>query len=163
MTTNDSKRPVGDLPLRGGAVVLVGHEMLLIRYAPEDGEKYFIPGGGVEAGETPRDAAERELTEETNLIGVAERQLAVVRNHDRLEHYFLMRLEDPGGAKERAAAGDLARGQKLQWVNVADLPDTPVWPKRLAWRIAHWHNTGWPQQPAVFSDSIRDLHAPCRW
>src|SRR5690242_7009796 len=104
MTTNDSKRPVGDLPLRGGAVVLVGHEMLLIRYAPEDGEKYFIPGGGVEAGETPRDAAERELTEETNLIGVAERQLAVVRNHDRLEHYFLMRLEDPGGAKERAAA-----------------------------------------------------------
>jgi 8-oxo-dGTP diphosphatase len=148
---------------RGGAVVLVGGRMLLIRYAPEDGHKYFIPGGGVEPGEAPSVTAERELAEETGLIATAERQLAMVRNSDRVEHYYLMRLADPHRAEQRAASGDLSPGQQLEWVDVALLPNTPVWPKRLAWRITAWSRNGWPDRPVELEDSIRDLHAPCHW
>ena len=36
---------------------------------PEKGTWWEIPGGGIESGEKSEDAAQRELYEETNLIG----------------------------------------------------------------------------------------------
>ncbi|WP_433892865.1 NUDIX hydrolase [Streptomyces sp. CA-111067] len=145
---------------RGGAVVVRDGRILLIRYAPKDGDKFFIPGGGVEAGETPSQAAVRELEEETGLLGHVERPLAVVYNRGREEHYFLLSVA-PEPAQP--ARGDLAPGQTLGWHEVAALPDTPVWPKRLAWRIAQWHATGWPAEPVVLADSSGELDAPCTW
>lgn len=49
------------------------------------------------------------------------------------------------------------------WVPVDRLPTTPLWPRRLAWRIAHWHTAGWPNRPTELADSIRDLRAHCDW
>jgi 8-oxo-dGTP pyrophosphatase MutT (NUDIX family) len=141
-------------------VVIAGNRVLLIRYAPEEGRKYFIPGGGVESGESPAETAVRELDEETGLSGTVERELAVVYNRGREEHYFLVhpRDQDP-----QAKPGDLKEGQTLEWVDTAALPGVPVWPKRLAWRIALWRESGWPSRPAVFADSSGDLDAPCNW
>jgi len=50
----------------GGAVLLLrGRDST----RPEAGEWWFTPGGGAEDGETPREAAARELVEETGLTG----------------------------------------------------------------------------------------------
>lgn len=145
---------------RGGAVVVSAGQLLLIRYPSEEGPKYFIPGGGVKAGESPKAAAERELIEETGLAGTAERHLATVFNQGREEHYFLV---DVGDTATRARVLDLRAGDALEWVNVAALPGTPMWPRRLAWRIRHWHQNGWPDAPVVLSDSSGDLRSPCIW
>jgi 8-oxo-dGTP diphosphatase len=51
---------------RGAAVVIQDGRMLAIACAPQKGG-HFIPGGGVEPGETPEEAAIRELHEETGL------------------------------------------------------------------------------------------------
>lgn len=48
----------------------------LVRNAWTDG--WFLPGGGVEADETPRRAATREVREETGLSATVERPLVVV-------------------------------------------------------------------------------------
>ncbi len=59
---------------REGARVLVidgeGRMLLLRGHDPHQAERswWFTPGGGVEAGESPRDAAARELEEETGLV-----------------------------------------------------------------------------------------------
>ena len=155
----DPSRPSPDRR-RGGAVVLSGDRMLLIRYPPAEGRRYFIPGGGVEPGEAPAAAAVRELREETGLTGRVVRQLATVYNRGREEHYQLV---DVGRPRRPARALDLAPGQALEWVDVAALPDTPVWPKRLAWRITYWAEHGWPDPPAVLADSSGDLDSPCAW
>jgi ADP-ribose pyrophosphatase len=51
-----------------GAVVMDKNRILLVKrkYAPNRG-KWSIPGGSIELGETLREAAEREILEETGL------------------------------------------------------------------------------------------------
>lgn len=145
--------------VRAAAVLIREARMLAIRYPPEDGLRYFIPGGGVEPGETPECAALRELHEETGLSGAVVRELAQIYNRGREEHYFLVRIE--GGAAARPL--DLAAGETLEWIPVAALPEVPIWPIRLAWRIEHWHRHGWPARPALLADSLDAQGGRCTW
>ena len=58
----ESGSRAGVLPVKGDAILLVRQYRLLI-----DGLSWEIPGGKVEAGETPRQAAIRECCEETGV------------------------------------------------------------------------------------------------
>ncbi len=58
------KRVAGVLLVdRGGAILLQHRD----QYAPGDALKWGVPGGQIEAGESPLDAARRELLEESGL------------------------------------------------------------------------------------------------
>jgi 8-oxo-dGTP pyrophosphatase MutT (NUDIX family) len=45
-----------------------GREVLLLHRVPSDGSYWHVVAGAVEAGESPREAALRELREETGLV-----------------------------------------------------------------------------------------------
>lgn len=145
--------------VRAGAIVIRDDRILLIELEDEGEPFHEIPGGGVEEGETPPAAVLRELWEETRLEGTVVREVAHVWKDGRREHYFLLETEGEVGALEDLDTG----GGVPRWIPVDHLPTTPVWPRRLAWRIAHWHATGWPTRPAELADSIHDLRAPCDW
>lgn len=144
---------------RGAAVVCRNEQILAIAYRPEKGG-FFIPGGGVEEGETPEQAAIRELHEETGLHGTVQRKLATVYNRGRYEHYFLV---EASGIPAPHETLDLYPGETLTWIDIAALPTTPIWPRRLAWRIAYWWSAGWPSQPAVIADSLDAAVIECDW
>ncbi|WP_217189377.1 NUDIX domain-containing protein [Streptomyces buecherae] len=145
--------------IRAAALVIRDAHLLLIRFRGDDGEWYEIPGGGVEPGETPRDAVVRELREETGLTVTPTHEVARVWRRRRFGHYFRVTAEGRVGAPD-----DLdIEGGELTWVPVAQLPTTPLWPRRLSWRITHWHTTGWPTRPLELADNIQDLRAPCTW
>lgn len=145
--------------VRAGAVVIRDERILLIGFEEHGQPFYEIPGGGVEDGETLHAAVIRELREESGLSGEVVGEVARVWKDGRREHYFLLHAEGAIGA--RAELDN--HGGTPTWIPVARLPTTPVWPRRLAWRIAHWHATGWPARPAELADSINDLQAPCTW
>ncbi|MER8196187.1 NUDIX domain-containing protein [Streptomyces microflavus] len=157
----DDPAAVPPVRVRAGAILIRDGHLLLIRFQDpdDDGPYYEIPGGGVEAGETPEEAAVRELREETGLFGSVGREVARVWKGGRYEHYFLMTAEGRIGPPETL---DTYGGTPV-WIPVAELPATPLWPRRLSWRIEHWHRTGWPAHPAELADSITDLRAPCTW
>ena len=55
---------------------------------------YSIPGGGIEDGETPEQAAIRELKEECGLDGTIVRKLTELYNNDRTEYVFEVKVPD---------------------------------------------------------------------
>jgi 8-oxo-dGTP diphosphatase len=62
-----------------------------ILYVRKPKSKWALPGGKIEAGETPLEAAARELSEET---GLADLELIYLARHERDEvmHYIFMAL-----------------------------------------------------------------------
>ncbi|WP_406011940.1 NUDIX domain-containing protein [Streptomyces sp. NBC_00984] len=159
MASWDDPAAADPVRVRAGAVVIRERRILLIGFE-EDGQPFYeIPGGGVEDGETLHAAVIRELREESGLRGEVVREVARVWKDNRREHYFLLHAEGKIGARAELDNHD----GTPTWIPVDQLPTTPVWPRRLAWRVAHWHTTGWPTRPAELADSINDLQAACTW
>lgn len=92
----------------GGRVLLVDDSarVLLIHERLEDGSTHWLtPGGGVENGEHPREAAAREAREEVGIelaIDPAAEAVLVTRrdwswggvDFDQVDHFFLVRVPD---------------------------------------------------------------------
>jgi 8-oxo-dGTP pyrophosphatase MutT (NUDIX family) len=103
----------------GGRVLLVdqSERVLLIHERLEDGTTHWLtPGGGVEAGEQPRNAAEREAYEETGIRVVlpadVEPSLVTRRDwswagvdYDQVDHFFLVRVADGTEARPQQLTG----------------------------------------------------------
>lgn len=112
----------------GAYVVCVrDREVLLVRFT--DGERWTLPGGGLDHGEDPRDAAVREVAEETGLTVVLDALLDV---GSRVWHQpdgsalhalrILYTGEITGGTLRDEIGGST---DHAAWVPLARVPDLP--------------------------------------
>ncbi len=102
--------------------ILVKDGSLLLSYEANN-DKYIIPGGGVEAGESYAQCCERELLEETGMRVRAVRccleidELFDVWRH--VNHYFVCELiEDTG--KQQLTEGEKQAGYVPVWMPLQD-------------------------------------------
>uniref|UniRef100_A0A0B6Y7P2 diphosphoinositol-polyphosphate diphosphatase n=1 Tax=Arion vulgaris TaxID=1028688 RepID=A0A0B6Y7P2_9EUPU len=73
-------------------------EVLLIS-STHDVEKWIVPGGGIDPGEEPTVAAEREAFEEAGATGVVDRLLGIFENEEKntrtwVYAFYVLHLED---------------------------------------------------------------------
>ncbi len=131
-TTPQKVGPFDIRPTVGAGVVILragatGPEVLLIQRGkpPRQGE-WSIPGGRQEPGETVREAAIREVQEETALVVGDLRLIDVVDVVGGASgtQWVLVDFRADWTSGEAVAGGDAAA---VQWVPLADLPRYGLW------------------------------------
>lgn len=127
------KREYPDHPRVGvGAIVIEKDRVLLVcRGIPPSRGLWAIPGGGVEIGETLKDAAEREILEETGIRIEADRPVYsfdFIERDDEGEirfHYVIVDFMARYLGGEVKAADDAADAKWLTWKEIQALPVSP--------------------------------------
>ena len=83
---------------RGQCLVCRGERILMVEHRMRGRDFFNLPGGGVEDGETPEEAAVRELKEEALVDGRILRPLAVEYKPDGVSRVFTYLVEIPDDA-----------------------------------------------------------------
>ena len=115
---------------RAVALIIHGEHVLLLHRRKEGREYYALPGGKLEAGESPENACIREAKEETGLTITLERKLATLQNLGRTEHYYLAATHEGivhlgGPEKERNSPENY---YAIAWVHVDRLEEINLLP-----------------------------------
>lgn len=123
---------------RAVAVVVRDGHVLVIRRRKGGREYTVLPGGCIEAGESPRAACLRELREETGLQGDDVTPLPIPTSHENPAHYFAvavtrtaLRLRGP--ELERASADNF---YEPQWVPLESVDDIGLVPAEAVRAVA---------------------------
>lgn len=142
------------------AVLDPAGSVFLFRYDnPEVGVHWAMPGGGMEPGESPLEAAEREVREETGWSDlVIEDGVLCLWEHDftragvpvrQHEHIYLAYAprREPAGDLTAAHAED--RIERWRWWSPAELAagHEPLWPPQLPELLAGVRRSGAPATP----------------
>ena len=115
-------------PTRARVVIVSPRGRVVLIRRERAGERYWsFPGGGVRDGETPREAARREVHEELGLQVMPGRRL--VRTSKQA--LFLARVSDEPQLRMRGheIRRDGRRAYRPQWVPLRELPDLDVRPR----------------------------------
>jgi len=141
---------------RAAIILLQGDKIALIE-RHRIGLHYFtFPGGHVELGETPEQAAVRETKEELGLDVSIQRLVAEIWWHDKPQYYYL--VEATGGVFGTGMGDEIHhplpdRGSYLPvWVPAQDLLSLPVLPQSLAKIVVKALSAGWPERAFVLHD-----------
>lgn len=77
---------------RAAGIIIKDGKILLLHRQKAGRVYYIIPGGGIEKGETPEQAAKREIKEETNLdVEIGELASELIGGYGYPEYFFLVK------------------------------------------------------------------------
>ncbi len=134
-----------DLGIRVGAVVERDGALLLVRHQKPDRDPYWVlPGGRLEPGEKIPECAEREVAEETGLVGTFAGVLYVSEFLREGRHTVDITARVEVEAEEEAALGsdpEIEAGaeptlRELRWVRVEELRGIELLPSSIRDRLA---------------------------
>ena len=115
-----SKRKVENQKTRSACRGLVVRDGLLLLSYEVRTDQWFLPGGGMEEGETPEDCCIRELAEETGFGVRPTEHFLTIREHCGewlyITHYFICTVT--GQTERQLTEGEQAAGLEPRWLPV---------------------------------------------
>jgi 8-oxo-dGTP pyrophosphatase MutT (NUDIX family) len=144
--------------IRAGIVLIEDNKVALIERFRAGRHYFAFPGGGVDEGETPEQAAVREAMEELGIEVVIKQKVAEILVNGRKQYYFLVERvggEFGSGTGEEftdSHPDDPETGVYLPiWIPVEDLPaHENVFPVDLAMLVYQSKSKGWSKEPVFF-------------
>ena len=140
------------------AIILLLDDKIALIERQRAGLHYFtFPGGHVEPGETPEQAAIRETKEELGLDISIRRLVADMQWREQAQFYYLVDIV--GGEFGTGTGQEMhhplpERGTyQPVWVPVRELLDLPVLPRSLAEMVVNAQSAGWPDPAPVLLDN----------
>lgn len=73
---------------RAQCLIVWENKILVVKHRQQGVEYFCLPGGGIETGETPKQAAKRELEEECNVIGKNLKLIAKIIHDNHYNYTF---------------------------------------------------------------------------
>jgi 8-oxo-dGTP pyrophosphatase MutT (NUDIX family) len=140
-------------PKPRASVVLIKDDKIALIERWKAGRHYFVfPGGGIEPGETPAQAAVREAEEELGVRVTVGRMIAEAKFHGMPQYYLLAELQGgefgSGTGKEMDSPADSERGAyRPGWQDISSLDQLPVMPGIVGRYIQEHYQAGWPEHP----------------
>lgn len=112
---------------------------------------YVFPGGGLEASETPEQAAVREAKEELGVDVRLGLQVARVFYHGNRQHFYRATITggkfgSGAGPEMGADAASLSGSFTPVWVPVRELANMTVYPRAVAELVLRSLESGWPKR-----------------
>lgn len=141
---------------RAAIILLQDDQIALVERHRADQHYFTFPGGHVEPGETPEQAAVRETREELGLDVTIQRLLAEIWWHGRPQYYYL--VEATGGDFGTGTGEEMHNPTPEKgsyhptWIPVRDLLNLPVLPRTLARMVVRAQTGGWPDPAPVIRD-----------
>lgn len=138
--------------------IIIKDDKLLVMYRNKFGTKYVtLPGGKVDMGETPDQAAIREVQEETMIK--AENPRLVFVDHAEFYGQQMVYLCDYISGEPKLGSGTHEEainkmGKNLYepgWLALSDLPNVPFLSAELQQAIIAASKNGWPEQVQEFA------------
>jgi mutator protein MutT len=139
------------------AIVLIENGQIVLIERHRQGQHYYtFPGGHVDPGETPEQAAVRETTEELGLQVVIKRLLAEIWWHGKPQYYYL--AETVGGIFGTGTGEEMLHPHPEKgtyrplWAPVRGLLDLSILPRSMAKIVVGAQSAGWPDPAPVLHD-----------
>jgi 8-oxo-dGTP diphosphatase len=143
----DTLRNLQDVRVRAGVVIVENGRVALIERV-RDLHTYFVfPGGGVESGESPQQAAVREAYEELGVSVELGDLIFVAYRNGREQRYYLATIAGgtfgTGRGTEFMTSGTTVKGTyRPVWVDLTSLTELDVRPRGLSEALASWTGEG---------------------
>ncbi|MCA1554866.1 MAG: NUDIX domain-containing protein [Chloroflexi bacterium] len=136
------------LTVRAAVVLTVDGNIALIRRERDEQTYFVFPGGKLDEGESPSEAAVREAKEELGLDVQVEQLVAQLWFAAKWQYYFTARII---GGKFGTGSGDEVRGlyppergtYTPAWMPVAELLANDVRPRSVAELVVAAARDGW--------------------
>lgn len=146
---------------RAGIILIENDKVALIERHRAGLDYYVFPGGGVDEGETPEQAAVREAFEELGVEVAVKQEAAIVHFNYSMQVYFL--VESVGGEFGSGAGeeftdsdpDDPVQGIYIPiWMPIEELPrHEKVFPEGVAKLVLNSMVNGWPDKAIVIDET----------
>ena len=150
--------------IRAGVVLIKNNRVALMERFRDGLHYYTFPGGGVDAGESPEQAAVREAREELGIDVIIKRKIAEVQLGQKSRQIYFL-VDQTGGVFGTGTGeefsdyhpGDPQKGTYIPiWMTIDEIPrHGNIYPVDIASMVVKSVGEGWPEEPVLLFPQTR--------